>query len=159
MAGVADWLPEFDVSSRHERHVPDDPESSFATLLASPPDPVVRALLRVRGLRAAPSLEAFFSGHGFEVLARTPTELVIGASGRPWRLTEHLRPFAEERPGTVRIATDFRAEPAPSGTLLSTETRVAATDDAARRSFKRYWRVVGPFSALFRRRLLRAAAP
>ena len=159
MAGVADLLPECDVSSRHERHVPGDPERAFAALLASPPDPVVRALLQLRGLRAAPSLEAFFSGHGFEVLARTPTELVVGGSGRPWRLTERLRPFAEERPGTVRLAADLRAEPAPGGTLLSTETRVAATDDPARRAFKRYWRVVGPFSALIRRRWLRAAAP
>ena len=159
MAGVADWLPECDVASRHERHVPCDPASAFAVLLASPPDPVVRALLRLRGLRAAPSLEAFFSGHGFEVLARAPTELVVGGSGRPWRLTERLRPFAETAPGTVRVAADFRAEPAPGGTLLSTETRVAAADDAALRAFKRYWRVVGPFSALIRRRWLRAAAP
>ena len=159
MAGVADWLPECDVSSRHDRHVPGNPESAFAALLASPPDRVVRALLRLRGLREAPSLEAFFLGHGFEVLARTPTEFVVGGSGRPWRLTEPLRPFAEERPGNVRLVADFRAEPVPGGTLLSTETRVAAGDDGARRAFKRYWRVVGPFSALIRRRWLRAAAP
>jgi hypothetical protein len=159
VAGVADWLPEFDVSSRHERHVPGEPERAFAALLASPSDPFVRALLRLRGLRPAPSLDAFFSGHGFEVLARTPTELVVGASGRPWRLTERLRPFADQRPGTVRLAADFRAEAAPGGTLLSTETRVLAADDRARRAFRRYWRLVGPFSALIRRRWLRAASP
>ena len=159
MAGIADWLPDCDVSSRHERHVAGDPERAFGALLASPPDPVVRALLRLRGLRAAPSLDAFFSGHGFEVLARTSTELVVGASGRPWRLTERLGRFAEERPGTVRLAADFRAEPAAGGTLLSTETRVLATDERARRAFKHYWRVVGPFSALIRRRWLRAVAP
>jgi hypothetical protein len=159
VAGVADWLPESDVSSRHERQVPGDPEAAFAALISSPSDRVIRALLRLRGLRAAPSLDAFFAGHGFEVLARTPTELVVGGSGRPWRLTERLRPFAEERPGTVRLVADFRAESAPGGTLLSTETRVTATDDAARRAFRRYWRVVGPFSSLIRRRWLRAAAP
>jgi hypothetical protein len=41
--------------------------------------------------------------------------------------------------------------------VLSTETRVQAVDDAALRAFRRYWRVVGPFSGLIRRRWLRAA--
>lgn len=159
VAGVADWLPECDVSSRHERVVAAEPEAAFSELLASPPDPVVRALMRLRGMRAAPTLDAFFSGHGFEVLARTPTELVVGASGRPWRLTERLHRFEDTRPGTVRLAADFRAEPVSGGTLLSTETRVSATDAAARRAFSRYWRIVGPFSGLIRRRWLRAAAP
>jgi hypothetical protein len=119
----------------------------------------VRTLLRARGLRAAPSLDAFFSRHGFEVLARSETELVAGASGTPWRPTARLGRFADIRAGTVRLAADLRAEAAPGGgTLLSTETRVAAVDGAALRAFRRYWIAVGPFSALIRRRWLRAAA-
>src|SRR6266568_8960026 len=43
------------------------------------------------------------------------------------------------------------------GTRLATETRVHATDSAARRRFRLYWFVVGPFSALIRRRWLAAA--
>ncbi|MEP6977742.1 MAG: hypothetical protein ABI948_06780 [Thermoleophilia bacterium] len=159
MAGVADWLPDCDVSSRHERFVAAEPEPALAALLGSPPDSVVRALLRVRGMRAAPTLEEFFAGHGFNELSRTPTELVVGASGRPWRLTERLGPFADARAGTVRLAADFRAEPAPGGTLLSTETRVSATNAAARKAFRRYWGVIGPFSGLIRRRWLRATSP
>jgi hypothetical protein len=159
VAGVADWLPECDVSSRHERVVAAEPEQAFAALLASPPDPVVRSLMRLRGMRAAPTLGAFFAGHGFEVLSRTPTQLVVGASGRPWRLTERLRRFDDAPPGTVRLAADFRAEPVAGGTLLSTETRVWATNSSARRAFRRYWSVVGPFSGLIRRRWLRGAAP
>ena len=158
MPGVADWLPEFDVRSRHERFVAAEPERAFAALLAAPADPVVRALLRLRGLRAARSLDAFFARLGFEVLARTETEVVAGASGMPWRPTGRLAAFEESRRGSVRMALDLRAEPAPGGTLLSTETRVSAADDSARRAFARYWRVVGPFSALIRRRWLRAAA-
>ena len=57
------------------------------------------------------------------------------------------------------MAADFRAKPLPGGrSQLTTETRVAATDAASRRSFGRYWRVVGPFSALIRRRWLRSIA-
>jgi hypothetical protein len=44
------------------------------------------------------------------------------------------------------------------GSLLVTETRVAAMDDGARRAFRRYWLAVGPFSALIRRRWLAATA-
>jgi hypothetical protein len=54
----------------------------------------------------------------------------------------------------VRIVTDFRSD----GARLTTETRVAAVDDAARRSFRVYWLVVGPFSAVIRKRWLAAIA-
>jgi hypothetical protein len=41
---------------------------------------------------------------------------------------------------------------------LSTETRVLALDGKSRLAFRIYWLVVGPFSALIRRRWLRAIA-
>jgi len=41
---------------------------------------------------------------------------------------------------------------------LTTETRVLCSGTAALRSFKRYWLVVGPFSGLIRRHILRAIA-
>ncbi len=41
---------------------------------------------------------------------------------------------------------------------LSTETRVQLTDARSRRSFRRYWLVVRPFSGLVRRAWLRAIA-
>jgi hypothetical protein len=52
------------------------------------------------------------------------------------------------------MVTDFRSD----GARLTTETRVEAVDDAARRAFLRYWRVVGPFSAAIRRRWLKQIA-
>lgn len=68
-----------------------------------------------------------------------------------------MRPLGEGAPGTVRIVAGFRAEPLPAeGSLLVTETRVAAVDEPARRAFLRYWRLVGPFSGLVRRRWLAA---
>jgi hypothetical protein len=44
------------------------------------------------------------------------------------------------------------------GTRLSTETRIWCLDPASRRSFRRYWFVVRPFSGLIRIALLRAVA-
>ena len=54
---------------------------------------------------------------------------------------------------------DFRVMPEPgAGTRLSTETRILCTDAASRRSVRRYWRVIRPFSGLIRIVLLRAVA-
>jgi hypothetical protein len=38
------------------------------------------------------------------------------------------------------------------------ETRVALTDEQSRRRFRRYWLLIGPFSALIRRLALRQVA-
>jgi hypothetical protein len=43
-----------------------------------------------------------------------------------------------------------------NGTLLSTETRVHATDAATRRAFRRYWLLVRAGSGLIRRDILSA---
>jgi hypothetical protein len=54
-----------------------------------------------------------------------------------------------------RVAIAFEAVPQPPvGSRLVTETRVADVD----LGFRMYWLVVGPFSALIRRRWLRAVA-
>ena len=63
---------------------------------------------------------------------------------------------ASELPGTIKAAIDFRAERIPGGSRLTTETRVKVADARARRAFRVYWLGVAPFSALIRRRWLRA---
>jgi hypothetical protein len=60
-------------------------------------------------------------------------------------------------PGTIKAAVDFRAKRVPGGSRLTTETRVKAADARARRSFRCYWLAIAPFSALIRKRWLRAA--
>jgi len=57
--------------------------------------------------------------------------------------------------GSVEMAFDFRAEEAGDGwSVLSTETRVMALDDATRRGMGRSWRLIVPGSGLLRRRWL-----
>jgi hypothetical protein len=149
-------LPDYDVHEVHTVALAIEPERAIAAALATPvaADPVARALFRLRGLRSGGTIADAFVRMRFEELARSEGEVVFGAAGTPWRPRGGMRSFQEAPPGTVRMATDFRAD----GKTLTTETRVAATDDAARRAFLRYWRVVGPFSALIRRRWLAAIA-
>jgi hypothetical protein len=99
---------------------------------------------------------------GFVVLAERPDELAVGAVGRFWTADgsiERVLPeeFAtSEAPGVAKAAMNFHTRAVSGGTVLTTETRIKATDDAARRRFGRYWRVVMPGSAAIRRAWLRA---
>jgi hypothetical protein len=88
---------------------------------------------------------------GWGQLSRTEgRELVMGAVTEPWVGDVKFRPLPPDTfagfadPGLVKIAWTIEAEPlAPALTRLSTETRVAATDETARRKFKAYWRKFG----------------
>ena len=156
-----EFLPDFDVRERHARVVAAAPEEALAAALAvrTGSDPLTRLLLRARGMRGTGgTMREFFARHGFEVLRDEPTQFVAGAAGAPWRPRGGLRPWSDAGPGMVRMAFELRADPHPEGARLFTETRVAAADDAARRAFRRYWLVVGPFSSLIRRRWLAAAS-
>ena len=53
---------------------------------------------------------------------------------------------------------EFRLEPTPAGTLLSTETRILATDPWSRRFFAVYWFLIRASSAAIRREVLRVVA-
>ncbi len=137
-------VPDYEVWERHQVALPVSPERALQVALASPaaPDRIVRTLLRLRGLgEPTGSLEEFATSPPFRELGRTETEFVAGI----------LSP-------RLRIAFDLRAEPRPDGSLLTTETRVHALTPRARRLFRLYWLVVGPFSALIRRRWLKAIA-
>jgi hypothetical protein len=108
----------------------------------------------------------------FLLLAEKPNEevvlgtLVVAPPG--WRPSGQATPEAYQkfvelrRAGFAFAAMNFRlqdcagtAQTAPC-TLLTTETRVHATDDSSRRRFARYWRVIYPGSSLIRRMWLRA---
>jgi hypothetical protein len=108
----------------------------------------------------------------FILLAEEPNqEFVVGtliAAPRGWhagnKTPEGFKALAaSEASGFVLAAMNFRLEDcAPSRgaslpcTLLTTETRVHATDASSRRAFARYWRVIYPGSSLIRRMWLRA---
>jgi hypothetical protein len=168
MAGVEAWLPNFDVREHHDLELGVAPERALELALTLPAasDWIVRLLIASRGMVGRDeSIERFFLAHRFVELERTPTSWIVGAVGAVWKPRGGLVPLVDADawreasvPGTIKAAADFRAEPAPSGSRLSTETRVLAADDRARRAFRAYWLAVGPFSALIRRRWLRAIA-
>lgn len=97
-------------------------------------------------------------------LAEEPNrEIVVGtavAAPRGWRPKKDLTPEdfkALHAPGFALAALNFRIEDSGTGDmLLTTETRVYATDAPTQRKFAAYWRVIYPGSALIRMMWLRA---
>jgi hypothetical protein len=167
---LAEFLPDHD---HHEIH---------SISIAAPPEVVLEAACRLTArevplfvllmaLRAGPRIRRLsldrpivreFERSGFARLAEGPNEIVWGGVGRFWTPTGGLRrvrasefrDFAE--PGFAKAAFNFRAQRRGERTVLTTETRILATDDGARRSFGRYWRIVHPGSAVIRLAWLRA---
>jgi hypothetical protein len=161
-------LPTWDVHEVHGTDVAASPERTWQALeqVTVGELPLTRVLVRLRGLGrlAGAGDRRLLDALSFLVpLDEGPGERVVGMIGRPWKPNGQLVSLAGaeefavfDRPGWVRVATDFRVAPAPCGARIETETRIAATDAGARRRFACYWRLVGLGSALIRRDMLRA---
>ena len=99
---------------------------------------------------------------GFMLLADEPErELVVGTvliAPRDMKRPATPEQFKElAGRGIAKAAMNFRMEADGEGTwLVSTETRVHATDASARRRFAGYWALIRPGSGFIRRMWLRA---
>src|SRR5256714_14214723 len=95
-----------------------------------------------------------------------PHVVISAGLSQAWRLRggrvpPHLDAAALRawsQPGWIKAGMEFRLEPVPAGTLLSTETRVLATDPKTRRAFAAYWHVIRPGSSAIRREVLKVVA-
>jgi hypothetical protein len=101
------------------------------------------------------------------VLFSKRPEVVISAGlSQAWRplggsTPPHLDAAALRRwtqPGWIKAGMQFRLELTQLGTLLSTETRVLATDPKTQRAFATYWFFIRPSSGAIRREVLRTVA-
>ena len=98
----------------------------------------------------------------FVKLADTGQELMSGTlvrrppgAERPRNPVDFLE--LRSRPGYALALMNFTVTPGDDGaSIVTTETRVYATDPATRRGFGVYWRIIYPGSALMRRMWLRA---
>ena len=168
-----EFLPSYDFNEVHSVTTTAPPAAVMEAIRALTPleVPVLVALMALRsgpGLlrRRRPSLRGplleGFRKAGFVELRAAPDELVFGGIGRFWRPSGGLRrveparfrEFAEA--GFAKAVFNFQVERSGVRTMLRTETRIAATDEHARRRFARYWRLIHPGSALIRMAWLRA---
>ena len=140
--------------------------------------PLVRALMTLRTLpaflvsprqtlaahrnRSSPRLGLTALG-GFTLLADEPCEVVLGLTGRFWKLRGEIlvgdaTTYREAPPaGTARAVMNFLLESeSAERTRVSTDTRIHCADLATQRTFGWYWRLIRPGSGLIRIAMLRA---
>lgn len=168
------FMPRFDVRERHQTIVRAPAEVTYAC--AREADlrraPLVQGLFRARqrimGGRDAPAVTkgSFLEevqALGWRVLAEEPgRELVMGAVTQPWLADVVFRGVAPDEfaafqePDYVKIAWTIGVAPLSTArSVFRTETRVIATDPAARARFRRYWMLVSPGIVLIRWEMLR----
>ncbi|HSL21614.1 MAG TPA: hypothetical protein VK886_08765 [Vicinamibacterales bacterium] len=169
-------MPDYEVREVHEVAVnaPAPVTMAAAREVAFADSQVVRALFRLRewpgrlrGMRVAPIqrrpvLEEVLE-IGWRPLAEEPgRRLVMGAVTQPWKQNVVFRglgsgEFAAFRePDYAKIAWTLEADASgASASVFRTETRVATTDEGARRRFRWYWSLLSPGILLIRREILR----
>jgi hypothetical protein len=177
---IDEFLPDFDVVERHQTIILAPVSQTYIALHSTDfgRPMAVKALLALRALpslllksfRRQPSskqpapkltLDKFLNS-GFVLLSEVKEkEIVLGLVGRFWTLTGCLeetdadRFKREQKAGVAKAAWNFTFEKTSKGTRVRTETRVKCTDESSRRRFRAYWMLVGPFSGLIRRKMLR----
>lgn len=180
MKPIEAFLPEHEYAERHAstiRAAPEDVDRALREVCLADM-PAARALVVLRflprrlagGSPAAPhDVQKPFLDQVRKtavVLEDVPGEgLTLGLTGQFWR----LRGEAEKGPADMagflaydcsdscKAVMDFRVAQLGDGrSRLATETRVHVTGRQGRKAFRRYWRVVKPFSGLTRILMLRA---
>ena len=169
-----EFMPTYEIVERH--HVRVEAPAGVTLAAAREVDfsesPVIRAIFKGRELamgsdsdeaRRPRGLVPLTLSLGWRVLAEIPDrEIVLGAVTRPWHANVVFRSIppvefaAFNEPDYVKIVWNLRADPIAEGaSMFRSETRAVATDQTARRKFRRYWSLVSPGILLIRRFALR----
>lgn len=153
------FIPRPDVRERFEVEV----QAPAAVVMAAAASfdmqslPPVRGIFRLREIltgsrstapRKAQGLLEETRSLGWGLLAELPDRFIVcGATCQPWLPDVKFTPIAPEQFASyqgvdqVKIAWTLEAEPVgPETSRFVQETRAAATDEAARLQFRRYWR-------------------
>ncbi len=164
---IDDFMPTYDIASRHTRLVQASPQKLYPALKALDlrRSTLIVGLFRLRGLPSDALSYGGLERMGFTPLAEQPPhEIVLGLVGQFWRIAGGIvrvppgefRDFRQ--PGYAQAAWNMSLTPLGDRTLLATETRVRCTDGASLRRFRLYWSLIGPFSGLIRTEMLRLAS-
>jgi hypothetical protein len=162
---VDEFLSTYDVESQHSTEIAasaSDVYQATRTVDLST-SWIVRSLFRLRGLPTTGlTLDGLRKIRFLPLLEQPPDGFVLGIVGQFWSPSGHLLAFepgsfAElQQPGYAKAIWSFDVSPISESTCrLRTVTRVACPDPTSRRRFRLYWSLVGPFSGIVRREILR----
>jgi hypothetical protein len=158
-----EFMPAYEVVERHHVRVAAPAAISLAAAcdMDLAQSAIIRGIFKGRELilgaqpgkvRSRQTLLAWAKELGWAVLGEIPgREIALGAVTRPWDANPVFRPLPPQEfagfhePGFAKIVWTLRADPIDAtASVARTETRVATTDNAARKAFRRYWSLVSP---------------
>ncbi|MFJ9887226.1 hypothetical protein ACIQRW_15340 [Streptomyces sp. NPDC091287] len=160
LSGLAEMLPDWHFREFHSIEVPGSPEEVMRAVHATTwaEARIARALVAIT--RADVSAQRrivpeFLGGMG-EVVPAGETEFLFGAIQSPYELPRPPGEISDiiresQDPGILKIGMNVRY----ADGLLTTETRILATDEKTRRHFQRYWLFIQFGSGLTRTSMLR----
>lgn len=173
-----DVMPCFDFSERHEIHIQAGVEEIWHALHELSVDEVklFRTFIALRYLparliggsplqlaNAAVILDEFIRAGFVHLGEHRPSEFVIGAVGKFWRITSAIEGLSSEddfrhfaKAGYAKTAVNFTLEVDGNFCVARTETRVQTFGPLAKARFGAYWVPVRLGGGLLRRTLLRA---
>lgn len=158
-------LPAYDISAKYSIRIRSTPDRIYKVLQQGlPVGSVTKLLMMLRGLpRIFQKRQTVAPEQAFYRLKESENhEIVLGIIGQFWKPVARPVPIHSldeflnfQRDGFCKAALNLKIEEDRSGIcLITTETRVLAFGSASD-PFREYWRVIGPFSGLIRKEILR----
>ncbi|MGD8529811.1 MAG: hypothetical protein PVG97_02450 [Syntrophobacterales bacterium] len=158
-------LPKYDEREYHQIEIRGDRRKVYQTVrsIDFSHSFIIRTLFRMRGLpTTSTNLHGLLQAGFLLVDEIPPEEIVLGLVGKFWTYrAEILKLNAVQygefnQKGYAKLAWNFAIhDHSPGVVRLSTETRIVCTDDRSRSRFKIYWTLIGRFSGLTRKEMLR----
>jgi hypothetical protein len=158
-------LPDSDVSAIYSIRIKAPPEIIYEALENGIPVGSITKLLMK--LRRIPQVfqrksERTMVDPFYRLKQQKDREIVLGIAGQFWKPTSKIVPINSleefldfQRDGYCKAAMNMKiVQKTQRESVLSTETRVLCYG-SAKKHFKQYWRLVGPFSGLIRLEMLR----
>ena len=163
---IDEILPRYDQREYHQIGVRGNPTEIYQVVrtLDFSDSFLIRTLFRMRGLPATATNLGGLLQVGFLLVDEiVDAEFVLGLVGKFWTLRAQILQldavqYSEfSQRGYAKLAWNFAIrESAPGVVRLSTETRILCTDDHSKSRFKLYWLLIGRFSGLTRKEMLRS---
>ena len=158
-------LPRYDEREYHQIEIRGNPTRVYETVRALDFSDsfLIRTLFRLRGLPATATNLNSLLQVGFLLVDETPNvEFLLGLVGKFWTVRAQILEldavqYSEfNQKGYAKLAWNFAIQESSPGLVrLSTETRIVCTDDHSKSRFKLYWFLIGRFSGLTRKEMLR----
>lgn len=163
---IDDFLPEYDIKEHHQIVVRAPLDSVYRTAYEMDISNATMSqwLFKLRGISAASRFtrEDLFKMCFIPLGEIINKEFVFGLVGQFWKPSGNLIRMTTpdyinfHRRGFAKAAWNFSLVEQPDHTVvLSTETRVQCSDAYSRTQFRLYWTIIGVFSGLIRREILK----